>query len=40
MLRQRNKRNIQGKELSGEAVMDKLVGIWWGERVGGTEHHA
>ena len=20
--------------------MEKLVGIWWGERVGRTEHHA
>ena len=27
------------KEVEGEAVMEKLVVTWWGERVGRTEHH-
>ncbi len=36
MLRQKN----ITKELRGEGVMEKLVGIWWGQRVGITDHHA
>ena len=33
MLRQRN----TGKESREEVAMEKLVGLWWGQRVGRTE---